>query len=72
VIELNTENDFGATADIQVMSMLGQIVYTNQVGIANCKLFEEVKLDASVPSGNYLVRVTIGSKVYKGNMIYQK
>ncbi|HYV92570.1 MAG TPA: T9SS type A sorting domain-containing protein [Chitinophagales bacterium] len=72
IIELNAANTLETTANIQVINMLGQIVYTNQAAISNNRIVQEVKPDASVPAGNYFVRVAIGSKIYTGHIIYQK
>src|SRR4029078_13280122 len=56
VIELNSDDDLEASATIQVINILGQVAYANNVDVSNGKMIEEVKLGTSVPPGNYFVR----------------
>jgi len=71
-VELHVADNISSEADVQITNMLGQSIYLDRTAIVNGELFDEVKLDASVPGGSYLVRVIFGDKVYTGQIVYQK
>jgi hypothetical protein len=72
IVELHFSDDANSEADVQVLNTLGQTIYLDRTAIVNGELMDEVKLDYGVAAGNYFVRVTVGDKVYTGQIIYQK
>ncbi len=72
VVDLHFSDDVNDQADVQVINTLGQTVYLNRTAVVNGKLMDEVKLEQGAAAGNYFVKVTVGDKVYTGQIIYQK
>ena len=72
LIELDLGEAETNDASVQVLDLLGKIVYANQTDIVDGMLREEVKLDDNLPGGNYLIRVSSGERVFSRPIIYQK
>jgi len=72
VIQLQLNDDVNTQADIQINNVLGQSIYLDRKAIVNGELFAEVKFDATIPAGTYFVQVTVGDKVYRGQIVYQR
>lgn len=71
-VEMNLGNNIDGIANIEVLNILNQSVYTSQAAVINGVLQEQVKLNNSAPSGAYFVRLTIGDRVLTQRIIYQK
>ncbi|MBK9730536.1 MAG: T9SS type A sorting domain-containing protein [Chitinophagaceae bacterium] len=61
-LQLNEEDN--ADAKIEVIGLLGQIVYTEKAAVEKGKLQKEIQLSPSTARGMYLVKVTTGDEVH--------
>ncbi|MBX7243567.1 MAG: T9SS type A sorting domain-containing protein, partial [Bacteroidia bacterium] len=61
---VSAENILDETAKIEVMNMLGQVVYTQEVSTDNGLLSHEINLSNESTAGTYLVRITTKSGSY--------
>lgn len=71
VIELHDATKISAPVEIQLLNLLGQSVYQNQIQMSNGMLQQEVKFNATLSAGAYLVKVTVNDKVYVEELVYQ-
>ncbi|HYV92290.1 MAG TPA: T9SS type A sorting domain-containing protein [Chitinophagales bacterium] len=69
-IEENEEANEPAT--IEVIDLLGQIIYSKNISVMHDELKKEISLDNPLPDGMYLVRVTLNDQVYSRQLLYQK
>jgi hypothetical protein len=71
VIDLETALPDGE-ADVQILNMVGQVIYSIKSSVFNGALEQEIKFGTDVSAGTYFVRVLTGDKVFNGQIIYQK
>jgi len=72
ILDLDLGSSINAGVDVQIMNMLGQVVYSDRTAVMDGKLHEEITLDKTTTAGTYFVRVTSGEQVFTGQIIYQK
>jgi len=60
-----------SSAMIQVINLVGQIVYTEKTSVANGLLQKEIKLN-DLPAGMYYVKVIVNDQVYSAQLNYSK
>ena len=72
IIDLNTGTTSEATVDIQIMNMVGQVVYLDRTKLSDGKLQKEVKLGNDIAAGTYFVRVLSGDQVFTGQITYEQ
>ncbi|MBX7243415.1 MAG: T9SS type A sorting domain-containing protein, partial [Bacteroidia bacterium] len=66
---VSAENILDETAKVEVMNMLGQVVYTQEVSTDNGLLSHEINLSNESSFGTYLVRITTKSGSYKTKFV---
>lgn len=59
----------GNVAAIEVVNILGQVVYTAETEVENGNLKHEIKLDEQLSQGSYLVKVTTPQESYQTKII---
>ncbi|HYV90676.1 MAG TPA: T9SS type A sorting domain-containing protein [Chitinophagales bacterium] len=69
--DLKLNNEENEEAVIQVLNMMGQVVYDKTTTVANGVLQKEIQL-SDVANGVYLVKVTVNGDVYSAQISYQK
>ncbi|HYV93952.1 MAG TPA: MopE-related protein [Chitinophagales bacterium] len=69
-LKAHTGND--GTATIEILSNIGQLIYTEKARVVNGLLNEEVKLNITLPEGIYFVRVVMDKEMFNGQFVYQK
>ncbi|HYV92291.1 MAG TPA: MopE-related protein [Chitinophagales bacterium] len=72
IIDLKFNEEVNDNGSIEVMNLVGQIVYSEKLAVTDGELKKEISLDHSLPGGMYLVKVMMNSKVYSSQLIYQK
>ncbi|MGI8951065.1 MAG: kelch repeat-containing protein [Chitinophagaceae bacterium] len=72
IFELHLSNNVNTNAKIELMNIIGQIVYTKNAGITNSKLQNTVFIPSSLSAGIYMVRITVNNKTYQAKLIYEK
>ncbi len=68
-MELNTEN---TEAQIFIVNIMGDVVYSRDAAINNGTLSEVITLDDQVAAGLYFVKVYVGNKEYSQQLVIQK
>lgn len=68
-IELNMPLSNEEKVKMRIVNVLGQEVYDKGLVAKNDRIKEVVELDKSLPSGIYILQVTIGNKVENTNMV---
>jgi hypothetical protein len=71
VIDLKLSDEENAEAKIEVLNMLGQKIYSQQVQIVKGELQREIQLSGAA-DGMYLVKVTDGQKIFTAQIDLQK
>ncbi|HYV92354.1 MAG TPA: MopE-related protein [Chitinophagales bacterium] len=72
VIELTFDDNTSSVADIQIVNMLGQVIFRRQTTMVDGELKQEIKLDQNIPSGNYFVRVITSDEIYTRQIVVQQ
>jgi len=71
-LDLKLNDEENSQAIIQVLNMLGQMVYDETTSVANGVLQKEIQLSGEAAEGMYLVRVTIKDCLYLSQINLQK
>jgi len=71
-LDLKLDDEENSQAIIQVLNMLGQVVYDETTSIANGALQKEIQLSDAAADGMYLVKVMINDQVFSSQINYQK
>lgn len=71
VVDLQLNNEVNAEAKIEVINLMGQVIYYKTSVMLNGKLQEKVKLN-SVFNGIYLVRVIVCDEAFNQQIVYEK
>jgi hypothetical protein len=58
--------------DIEITNLLGQSIYLNRTAAIDGVLKQEIKLDETVPSGTYLLRLLTANQEFNRQVIYQR
>lgn len=61
-----------ARVNVEIINMLGQVVYTQQVENNNGTVMHEVSFDANIPNGTYIMNVIADGAVYSESFILNK
>lgn len=61
-----------AQVNVEIINMLGQVVYTQQVENNNGTVMHEVSFDANIPNGTYIMNVIADGAVYSESFILNK
>jgi len=70
-LDLKLDDEENSQVIIQVLNMLGQVVYDETTSVTNGALQKEIQLrDAA--NGMYMVKVTVGDEVFSSQISYQK
>jgi hypothetical protein len=67
-VQLNGYN--GSNLNIQIMNMVGQVVYNNMINVLDDVTAEEIDL-GNVPAGTYMVRITDGEQVTQQTIVIE-
>ena len=70
-VYLQLNSDLNAEAQIEVINLLGQVMYNKTSALLKGKLVEAIKMN-EVADGVYLVRVMVDDQVYCKQIVYQK
>jgi uncharacterized delta-60 repeat protein len=71
-IEINLNTAENTVADIRLVNAIGQVSFMDRVVITAGQLTTGIHLSSGLTSGNYLVMVTVGDRVYSGQVTIQK
>jgi hypothetical protein len=71
VIDL-TLNTSATSADMQLLNIVGEIIYSNTVSVNNGSINESIQLNDNVPSGMYIFNVVVDGKVHTQQLVIQK
>ncbi|MBX7139967.1 MAG: T9SS type A sorting domain-containing protein [Chitinophagales bacterium] len=72
VIELELRDAITGEATIEVINLLGQIMQSQKVAMVKGKLQQEIQFSKEEAEGMYLVKVTIGDKIFTAQIDLQK
>jgi hypothetical protein len=72
VLELMMGEEENAEATMQILNLLGQVMYYETTSVASGMLREEIQFNDAVAQGMYLVKVTINDKVFTAQIDLQK
>jgi hypothetical protein len=72
MINLTLSDDENQAATIQLMSMIGQIVYSEKTSFPDGTLKKEIVIDQSEGEGMYLVRVIVNDQIFCSPIFYKK
>lgn len=61
-----------ANASLEVMNILGQVIYTKELSVNGYELMTDVTLDHSLDNGMYWVMVVINDKIFSKQLAIQK
>jgi hypothetical protein len=61
-----------ARVNVEIINVLGQVVYTQQVENNNGTVMHEVSFDANIPNGTYIINVIADGAVYSESFILNK
>ena len=61
-----------ANVNVEIINMLGQVVYTQQAENNNGTVMHEVAFDANIPNGTYIMNVIADGAVYSESFILNK
>ena len=67
-----TLNTTASSADMQLLNIMGEIVYNNSVSVNNGSIIESIQLNDNVPSGMYIVKVVVDGTEYTKQLVLQK
>ncbi|MGB4829859.1 MAG: MopE-related protein [Chitinophagales bacterium] len=67
-----TLNTTATSADMQLLNIMGEIVYNNSVSVNNGSIIESIQLNDNVPSGMYIVKVVVDGTEYTKQLVLQK
>lgn len=70
-IELNTSTE-ETIATIEIFNLVGEEIYTQNAAVINGALQENIVLQNKIPSGLYLVKVTIGNQEFTKQLVIQQ
>ena len=71
VVDLQLNNEVNAEAKIEVINLMGQVIYYKTSVMLNGKLQEKVKLNSAF-TGIYLVRVIVCDEAFNQQIVYEK
>ena len=57
---------------MQLLNIMGEIVYNNSVSVNNGSIIESIQLNDNVPSGMYIVKVVVDGTEYTKQLVLQK
>lgn len=72
VIDLKLNKEVNGEAVVQIYNTLGKMISVEKTPITNGVLFNEMKLNANLAAGIYLVRVIVNDEIYQRQLVYQK
>lgn len=72
VIELELRDAITGEATIEVINLLGQIMQSQKVAMVKGKLQQKIQFSKEEAEGMYLVKVTIGDKIFTAQIDLQK
>ena len=67
-----TLNTTATSADMQLLNIMGEIVYNNSVSVNNGSINESILLNDNVPSGMYIVKILVDGSEYTKQLVLQK
>lgn len=71
-INLGLNNDAGGEAIVQVISMVGQVVFSEKLPVVNGALQKEVNLQNAAADEMYFVKVIVNNQVYLQRLVIHK
>lgn len=70
-IELQTERSSDSPVTIQVVNLLGKVVFEKTAAVENGFVNEEMNPGSNLPAGTYFIRVIAGNNVVVKQIVYQ-
>jgi hypothetical protein len=70
-LDLKLSSEVASDAEVQLMNLLGQIIYEKRLLVVNGELQQEIQLDDAA-AGMYLVKVIINDQVFTSQINFQK
>jgi len=71
-LDLKLTSEVNETATITILNLLGQIVFSQQEVLSNGELQTEMTMSNQLPSGNYLVNIAAGDKLFSAMILLEK
>jgi hypothetical protein len=71
-VSLNTNTEFSGNADVYVVNLIGEIVYTGMAQSINGVVLNTIELDHAIAGGLYLVKVIANGNEYTEQLVIAK
>jgi post-segregation antitoxin (ccd killing protein) len=71
-IELHLDEELNATARIEVINIMGDVVTTEEAEISEGTLRHTISMKPELPNALYFVKITVGDQIFFQRIIYQR